>query len=110
MTRCFARRCARPFAGSPVRAGPTRFALHPNKRIYTFWKYFRNAFARDAGLRIDHLLLSRPVADRLAGAGVDRAVRGRELASDHAPAWIEIGDTKSGPPRRGRRVAAAKPR
>jgi len=78
-------------------------ALYPNERIYTFWKYFRNAFARDAGLRIDHLLLSLPIAGRLAAAGVDRAARGREHASDHAPAWIEIADTKSGP-RRGRRV------
>jgi exodeoxyribonuclease III len=84
-------------------------ALHPNQRIYTFWKYFRNAFARDAGLRIDHLLLSRSIADRLAGAGVDRAVQSREHASDHAPAWIEIADTKSGPPRRGQRVAAGAP-
>jgi hypothetical protein len=50
-------------------------ALHPNERIYTFWKYFRNAFARDAGLRIDHLLLSPPIAGRLVAAGVDRAVR-----------------------------------
>ena len=83
-------------------------ALHPNERIYTFWKYFRNAFARDAGLRIDHLLLSPPVAGRLAAAGVDRAARGREHASDHAPAWIEIADTKSGP-RRGRRVVASAP-
>ena len=82
-------------------------ALHPNERIYTFWKYFRNAFARDAGLRIDHLLLSRPVADRLIGAGVDRAARSRAHASDHAPAWIEIADTKSGLPRRGRRVVAS---
>src|SRR5215472_4832124 len=82
--------------------------LHPNERIYTFWKYFRNAFARDAGLRIDHLLLSPPVAGRLAAAGVDRAARAREHASDHAPAWIEIADTKSGP-RRGRRVVASAP-
>jgi exodeoxyribonuclease-3 len=74
---------------------------------YTFWKYFRNAFARDAWLRIDHLLLSRPVADRLVAAGVDRAARSLEHASDHAPAWIEIADTKSGPPRRGRRVVAS---
>jgi exodeoxyribonuclease-3 len=84
-------------------------ALHPNARIYTFWKYFRNAFARDAGLRIDHLLLSRAVADRLVGAGVDRAVRSLEHASDHAPAWIEIADAKSGPPRRGRRAVASTP-
>src|SRR5215831_6371603 len=48
--------------------------LHPNERIYTFWKYFRNAFARDAGLRIDHLLLSPPIAGRLVAAGVDREV------------------------------------
>ena len=76
--------------------------LHPNKRIYTFWKYFRNAFARDAGLRIDHLLLIPALADRLVAAGVDRAVRGREHASDHAPAWIEIAETKGAGPRRGR--------
>jgi hypothetical protein len=63
-------------------------ALHPGERIYTFWKYFRNAFARDAGLRIDNLLLSPPLAERLTAAGVDREVRGREHASDHAPAWI----------------------
>ncbi len=65
--------------------------LHPGKRIYTFWKYFRNAFARDAGLRIDHLLLSPALAGRLVAAGVARDVRGREHASDHAPVWIEIG-------------------
>jgi exodeoxyribonuclease-3 len=82
-------------------------SLDPNERIYTFWKYFRNAFARDAGLRIDHLLLSPPVAGRLLAAGVDRAARGREHASDHAPGWIEIADTKNRPPRRGRCVAAS---
>jgi exodeoxyribonuclease III len=65
-------------------------ALHLGERIYTFWKYFRNAFARDAGLRIDHLLLSPPLAKRLISVGVDREVRGREHASDHAPAWIEL--------------------
>jgi len=66
--------------------------LHPEERIYTFWKYLRNAFTRDAGLRIDHLLLSPPLAERLAAAGVHREVRGREKASDHAPVWIEIDD------------------
>ena len=66
--------------------------LHPGERIYTFWDYFRNAFARDAGLRIDHILLSRAVAKRLHVAGVDREVRGWEKASDHAPVWIEIGE------------------
>ncbi len=78
-------------------------ALHPGERIYTFWKYFRNAFARDAGLRIDHLLLSPPLAKRLTVAGVDREVRGREHASDHAPAWIELAEpTKASPGRRRR--------
>ncbi|WP_037079322.1 exodeoxyribonuclease III [Neorhizobium vignae] len=66
--------------------------LHPGERIYTFWDYFRNAWDRDAGLRLDHLLLSPSVANRLQAAGVDRHVRGREHASDHAPAWIELGD------------------
>jgi exodeoxyribonuclease-3 len=65
-------------------------ALHPDEKIYTFWDYFRNAYARDAGLRIDHLLLSPGVAGRLVQAGVDRAVRGWEKASDHAPTWIEL--------------------
>ncbi|MBN9237403.1 exodeoxyribonuclease III [Mesorhizobium hungaricum] len=66
--------------------------LHPGERIYTFWKYFRNAFARDAGLRIDHFLLSPTLADRLIGAQVDREARSWEKASDHAPVWIEIAD------------------
>lgn len=66
-------------------------ALHPDERIYTFWDYFRNAYARDAGLRIDHLLLSASVAKRLKDAGVDRDVRGWEKSSDHAPAWIKLG-------------------
>ena len=65
-------------------------ALHPGERIYTFWKFFRGTFARDAGLRIDHLLTSPSLADRVRAAGVDRPVRGWEKASDHAPAWIEV--------------------
>lgn len=64
--------------------------LHPAERIYTFWDYFRNAFARDAGLRIDHLLLSPAIAPRLKAAGVDRHVRSWEKTSDHAPTWIEL--------------------
>ncbi|MBZ9739716.1 MULTISPECIES: exodeoxyribonuclease III [unclassified Mesorhizobium] len=64
--------------------------LHPDERIYTFWDYFRNAWGRDAGLRIDHLLLSPSIVGRLHEAGVDRYVRGWEKASDHAPAWIEL--------------------
>ncbi len=67
--------------------------LHPDERIYTFWDYWRNAWGRDAGLRIDHLLLSPSAAPRLTGAGVDRAVRGREKASDHAPTWITLDAT-----------------
>jgi exodeoxyribonuclease-3 len=78
-------------------------ALHPDERIYTFWKYFRNAFARDAGLRIDHLLLSPSLAGRLVAAGVDREVRAREHASDHAPAWIELADAKTGSRQRAQR-------
>jgi exodeoxyribonuclease-3 len=66
--------------------------LHPGERIYTFWDYFRNAYARNAGLRIDHLLLSPSLARRLTAAGVDRAVRGWERASDHAPTWVELRD------------------
>jgi len=64
---------------------------HPDQHIYTFWKYFRNSFVRDAGLRIDHVLLSPTIAKRLSSAGVSRDVRAREKASDHAPVWIEIG-------------------
>jgi len=67
--------------------------LHPDEQIYTFWDYFRNAYTRDAGLRIDHLLLNRPVAERLVSAGVDRNVRGWEKASDHAPTWVELRDS-----------------
>lgn len=66
--------------------------LHPDTRIFTFWDYFRNAYGRDAGLRIDHLLLSPALAPRLRAAGVDRDVRGWEKASDHAPVWIELAD------------------
>jgi exodeoxyribonuclease-3 len=65
---------------------------YPNQRIYTFWDYFRNHYQRDAGLRIDHLLISPALCARLTGAGVDRAVRGLEKASDHAPTWIELAD------------------
>ena len=64
--------------------------LNPGEKIYTFWDYFRNAFGRNAGLRIDHLLLNPAAAKRLTGAGVDRDVRGWEKPSDHAPTWIEL--------------------
>ena len=64
--------------------------MHPGETIYTFWDYFRDAYGRDAGLRIDHLLLSPALAGSLKAAGVDRDVRGREKPSDHAPTWIEL--------------------
>jgi exodeoxyribonuclease III len=69
--------------------------LHPDARIYTFWHYLRHRWERDAGLRIDHLLLSPALAPRLEAAGVDRAVRGRKGASDHAPVWIELAMPKA---------------
>ncbi|WP_375287931.1 exodeoxyribonuclease III [Sphingomonas sp.] len=62
----------------------------PKGGVWTFWDYQAGAWQRDAGFRIDHLLLSPAVADRLTGAGVDKAYRGREKASDHAPAWVTL--------------------
>jgi len=67
--------------------------LHPVERIYTFWDYFRKHWERDAGLRIDHLLLNPMLAKRLKSAGVDRWVRGLPGASDHAPTWITLSAT-----------------
>jgi exodeoxyribonuclease III len=69
-------------------------AFNPGKRIYTFWHYMRHRWERDAGLRLDHLLLSPELAKRLNAAGVDRAVRGKPGASDHAPVWIELSEPK----------------
>jgi exodeoxyribonuclease-3 len=68
--------------------------IHPDETIYTFWDYFRNAYGRNAGLRIDHLLLSPSLAGRLVDAQVDGHVRGWEKSSDHAPTWIELADAK----------------
>jgi exodeoxyribonuclease-3 len=76
-------------------------ARHPTGPIYTFWDYKRNRWPRDAGLRLDHLLLSPVVAARLVDAGVDRDVRGHPGASDHAPTWI----TLHAPRRRTSRMA-----
>ncbi|WP_312144762.1 exodeoxyribonuclease III [Brevundimonas sp.] len=67
-------------------------ALHPDEAIYTFWDYLRNRYARDAGLRIDHLLLSPALQPHLQRAEVDREVRGWEKTSDHAPVWIDLAD------------------
>jgi len=66
--------------------------LYPNETIYTFWDYFRNAWARNAGLRIDHFLLTPNLVKRLRDGGVDKYVRGWEKSSDHAPVWIEIAN------------------
>ncbi|WP_157219279.1 exodeoxyribonuclease III [Flavisphingomonas formosensis] len=65
-------------------------AIHPRGPVYTFWDYQAGAWARDAGFRIDHLLLSPAAADRLVDAAVDKEARGREKASDHTPVWIRL--------------------
>lgn len=64
--------------------------LHPDETLYTFWDFFRNAYERNAGLRIDHLLLNAALRPRLTAAGVERDVRGWEKPSDHAPVWVEL--------------------
>lgn len=66
--------------------------LYPTETIYTYYDYFRNAFGRNAGIRIDHFLLSPSLAGRLQAGGVDRNVRGWEKTSDHCPVWIEVGE------------------
>ena len=71
--------------------------LHPDERIYTFWHYLRHRWQRNAGLRLDHFLLSPAIASRLRDAGVDRD-QGREGASDHAPAWIVLDRKRKHPP------------
>ncbi len=68
--------------------------LHPGEQVFTFWDYFRKHWDRNAGLRIDHLLVNAPLAPCLTGAGVDRWVRGLEKPSDHAPTWIELDLSK----------------
>ena len=64
--------------------------LHPREPMYTFWDVKRNGWARDAGMRLDHLLVSPTIAGKLKAAGVSRDIRGEQGASDHAPAWIEL--------------------
>jgi exodeoxyribonuclease-3 len=78
--------------------------LHPEEPIYTFWDYFRNAYARNAGIRIDHLLLNARAADMLVAAGVERDVRGWEKSSDHAPAWITLAEKQKKSARARRHV------
>lgn len=64
--------------------------LYPEEKIFTYWDYFRNAYARDAGIRMDHILLNPHLAGRLRDGGVDRHVRGWQKTSDHAPVWVEL--------------------
>lgn len=77
--------------------------LHPDERIYSFWAYWRQSFERNAGIRIDHLLLNKAATKRLKAAGVDTRPRGWKKTSDHAPAWIELAEA-----RRARAGKAAK--
>jgi exodeoxyribonuclease-3 len=77
-------------------------ALQPQGPLWTFWGYLRHRWPNDKGMRLDHLLLSRDLAERLVAAGVSRATRGEEGASDHAPTWIELArtSTRAAPPSR----------
>jgi exodeoxyribonuclease III len=87
--------------------------LHPDTPMYTFWDYMRNRWQRDAGLRLDHLLLNAKAAKRLVDSGVDREVRGAENASDHAPAWVVLRDAQAArrtPVRKSARPARTKPK
>ena len=79
-------------------------AMHPDATIYTFWDYMRKRWERNAGLRIDHLLLNPPLAARLVAAGVDKSVRGETGASDHAPVWIDVRGAAAARSKVGRRV------
>jgi exodeoxyribonuclease III len=78
--------------------------LHPDAKMYTFWDYMLNRWQRDAGLRLDHLLLNRIAANRLVKSGVDRDVRGLANASDHAPAWIKLRNKPAKPTKPARTV------
>lgn len=78
---------------------------HPDEQVFTFWDYFRQHWQRDAGLRIDHILLNAELAQRLKDAGVHRWVRGMDQPSDHAPVWVELKASRprAAPLRPGRR-------
>ena len=85
-------------------------ALHPDAAMYTFWDYMRKRWERDAGLRLDQILLSSELAGSLVAAGVDRATRGEDNASDHAPVWVELrdpGKSRASPVRRATRAPKA---
>ena len=94
--RCCSRKAGPRIAGCWIRAGPMRFGrCHPTGPVYTFWDYKRDRWARDAGLRIDHILLSAAVSQRLVDAGVDRAVRGeaerQRPCADLGGCWTAAG-------------------
>jgi exodeoxyribonuclease-3 len=80
--------------------------LHPEEQVYTFWKYWRQSFERNAGLRIDHILLNPLAARRLVAAQVDTEPRSWEKTSDHAPVWITLADK---PVKRSQAKAANQP-
>ena len=82
--------------------------LYPDEKIFTFWDYFRNHWPRNAGLRIDHLLLNAELAPKLRAAGVDRWVRDLKGASDHAPTWVELGAKKATAKKAAKKPAARK--
>jgi exodeoxyribonuclease-3 len=85
--------------------------LQPEGPLWTFWGYLRNRWPNDKGMRLDHLLLSPDLSERLIAAGVSRSTRGEEGASDHAPTWIDLARaTAKGPPRRPRGGQPAGPR
>ena len=87
-------------------------ACHPEQRLYTFWDYFRDHWPRNAGLRIDHLLLNGALSPRLVAAGIDSWVRAGARPSDHAPAWVRLADAPSVSAQAGRArkaVHGAKP-
>ena len=92
-TPCSVRKCGRLLKIYLPRVGQDAIRkLHPDEVIYTFWDYFRNAYERNAGLRIDHFLLNPKLQNRLVAAGVNRDVRGWEKSSDHGPVWIELAE------------------
>lgn len=57
---------------------------------YTFWDYQAGAWAKDHGIRIDHLLLSPQAADRLTTCAIDRQMRAQDKPSDHVPIWCTL--------------------
>ena len=90
---CFALKYARPYRNIISQGWIDAIRkLYSKERVYTFWDYLRNAYGRDAGLRLDHFLLNKRIAERLTNGNVDKHVRGWDGSSDHAPVWIELRD------------------